>query len=154
MSAVAQQSEIRLARLLDEQVVNQQLHENLVAAVEASDEKMPTESQSEQIKMYREKAVSLNDEIKELADTVEDARRATEASKAIRRAMAGSAEGVELDGDGIVYRDFNSYAFDYFITRTNVSEAVKISRQWGVNEEDVLAARQRLDLIKRNGPIA
>jgi hypothetical protein len=149
MSAVAQQSEIRLARLLDEQVMNQQLHENLVAAIEGSDDKVPTESQTEQIKMYREKSVSLNEEITQLADTVEEHRRATEASKQIRRALATSGDGVEVDGDGIVYRDFNAYAFDYFITRVNVPEAVKIARQWGVNDEEVMAARQRLDLVKR-----
>src|SRR3990167_7624156 len=116
MSAAAVQSELRLARLLDEQVVNQQLHESVVAAIEASDEKMPTESQSEQIKIYREKAVALNEEITALADTVEDARRATEASKAIRRALAGNAEGVDVDGEGIVYRNFHTYARDMLIT--------------------------------------
>jgi hypothetical protein len=45
-----------------------------------------------------------------------------------------------------VYRDFNAYAFDYFITRTNVSEAMKISAAVGRRREEVMAARQRLDL--------
>lgn len=146
MSATANQSEIRLARLLDEQVVNQELHENLMAAVEASEGKMPTESQSEQIKMYREKAIGLNEEIKELADTVEDARRATEASKAIRRALAGNAEGVDVDGEGIVYRDFATYARDYILTRDFKTSSAIAQR---VGSDEVLAARERLQLLKR-----
>jgi HK97 family phage major capsid protein len=146
MSAIAVQSELRLARLLDEQVVNQQLHENLVAAIETSDDKTPTESQTEQIKMYREKAISLNEEIKELADTVEDARRATEASKAIRRALAGNAEGVDVEGDGIVYRSMAAYARDVIVTGQG-TESGKIAQR--VGSDEVQAALERLQLIKR-----
>jgi len=146
MSAAAVQSELRLARLLDEQVVNQQLHENLVAAIEASDDKMPTESQGEQIKMYREKAVSLNEEIKDLADTVEETNRATEASKAIRRVLAGNAEGVEVDGEGIIYRDFHTYARDVILTRDLKTSSAIAQR---VGSDEVLAARERMQLLKR-----
>lgn len=146
MSATAQQSEIRLARLLDEQVVNQQLHESLVAAVEASDDKVPTESQREQIKIYRDKAVELNDEIKQLADTVEDYRRSMEASRAIRRALAGGAEGVEVDGEGIVYRDFATYARDMILT-DDLKMSSALRQRMGSDE--VEAARSRLQLLKR-----
>jgi hypothetical protein len=146
MSAAGQQSEIRLARLLDEQVVNQQLHESVLAAVETSDDKTPTESQTEQIKIYREKAVALQQEITELADVVEQTRRAAEASKQIRRALAGSHDGVDVDGDGIVYRDFATYARDYILTR-DLKTSQSIAQRVGADE--VMAARERIQLLKR-----
>ena len=145
MSATTQ-SELRLSSLLDERDQNTKLHETVIASVEASDNKMPSESQAEQIKMYREKAVGLNDEIQQLADTVEEHRRATEASKQIRRALAGSAEGVDVDGDGIVYRDFATYARDFILTR-DLKASQSIAQRLGDGE--VEAAWSRLQLLKR-----
>jgi hypothetical protein len=147
MSAVAVTSEIRLARLLDEQVMNQQLHEAVIDAVEKADGKMPSESQAEQIKLYREKAQSLNAEIQELATAVEDARKAEEASRQIRRALAGNAEGVDVDGDGIVYRDMATYARDVILTRGSTI-CSQIAAQFADTDE-VLAAKERLQLLKR-----
>ena len=56
---------------------------------------------------------------------------------------------IDDDGDGIVYRDFNPYAYDFFITRTNVRETQKIARQWGVDDAEIAAAKQRLDMVQR-----
>jgi hypothetical protein len=140
------QSELRLQSLLDERDTTQKLHETVIAAVEASEHKMPTDSQAEQIKMYREKELALDEEIEQLAEHVERNRRATESAKAIRRALAGSVDGVEVDGDGIVYRDFATFARDVIITRES-TECSKIAAQ--VGGDQVVAARERLQLLKR-----
>jgi HK97 family phage major capsid protein len=140
------QSELRLASLLDEREQNHKLHETVIASVEASDTKMPSESQTEQITMYREKAVSLDAEIDQLAEDVERNRKAVEASKAIRRALAGRAEGVDVDDDGIVYRTMASYARDVILTGQG-REVSKIGAQLGADY--VESARERLQLLKR-----
>jgi hypothetical protein len=145
----ATQSELRLARLVDERELVRAKHESKLGEIEARDDKTLQASDNEQLVMYRERAAQLDAEIGDLAGEIKAANDAIEESKNIRRLMADGNPGVDIDGDGVVYRTFDAYAFDFFITRTNVSEAVKISRQWGVNEEDVQAAKQRLDLVKR-----
>jgi hypothetical protein len=145
MSAV--QSEKRLAVKIDERAQTHSKHEELLAlAGEGND---LSDIQKEQARDYVERMNMLDVEIAELASVVDSHNKAVENSKAIKRALAGGMDGVESDEDGVVYRSWDAYAFDFFITRTNVSEAVKISRQWGVTEEDVANARQRLDLVKR-----
>lgn len=146
MSATTQ-SELRLTSLLDERESNTKLHETVIATVEASENKMPSESQSEQIKMYREKAQALDTEIDSLSEDVERNRRAVDASKAIRRALAGNAEGVDVDGDGVVYRTMASYARDVILTG-NGREAGKIAAQVG-DRTEIQRASERLQLLKR-----
>jgi HK97 family phage major capsid protein len=147
MSTITNQSELSLQRMLDERDQNTKLHENLMAAVESSDNKTPTESQAEQIKLYRETATKLDAEIADTAEAVEANRRADEAAKLIRRAMAGSTDGVEVDGDGIVYRDFATYAHDNIITRQseNCSQIALLAG----GEIVVSKAKERLQLLKR-----
>lgn len=140
------QSELRLASLLDEREQNTKLHETVIATVETSDTKMPSESQAEQIKMYREKAIALDEEIDQLSEDVERNRRAVESSKAIRRALAGSVDGVEVDDEGIVYRTMAAYARDVILTGTG-RESGKIAAQ--VERDEVQRAAERLQLIKR-----
>lgn len=141
------QSELRLASLLDEREQTTKLHETVIASVSASDDKLPTDSQREQIKAYREKAEALDAEIDELTQAVEANRRAVEASKAIRRVLAGNTDGVEVDGDGIVYRTMAHYARDVILT-ANGQVCSKIAAQFG-SEHEVVAARERLQLAKR-----
>lgn len=141
------QSELRLQSLLDERDTNQKLHETVIAAVEASDSKTPSESQAEQIKMYREKAVALDTEIEELAEDVERNRRATEASRAIRRTLAGNMDGVDADDDGVVYRTMAAYARDVILT-SDGREAGKIHALVG-DRSELERAKERLQLIKR-----
>jgi hypothetical protein len=147
MSAATNQSELRLARLIDERDVVRTLHENLIAAIESTDDKTPSDSQREQITMYREKAETLDTEIGELTDTVERERTAIETSKTVRRVLAGNSEGVEIDGDGLVYNDFATYARDEILARTS-QECSKIAILAG-GEEIVMQARERLQLLKR-----
>ena len=107
-----------------------------------------SDTDKKQIENWREEIADLDVEIEQLTSDYEAHKTAAERSKALRRAMAGSLGGVEEDGDKVVYRDFHSYAFDYFITRTNVSEAQKIARNWGVSEDQIQAAKARLDLAR------
>jgi HK97 family phage major capsid protein len=147
MSAPATtQSEIRLERLLDEQDLNRSKHENLLLSINAREDKTLTETESEHIELYRERAVELDAEIEKLSQDVEGAKKAIEASKAIRRSLAGNTDGVEVDGDGIVYRDFATYAHDFIITRQS-QECSKIAQLAG-GDKAVLAARERLQLLR------
>ena len=57
------QAELRLGTLLDEREANHKLHETVIQAVGNNETKMPSESQAEQIKMYRETAERLDTEI-------------------------------------------------------------------------------------------
>lgn len=145
MSATTQ-AELRLTTLVGERAEVTKLHETLLSNI--GEGNSPSEPEAELLTTYREKAIALDTEIEQLTEDVERNKRAVEASKAIKRALASGAPGVEADDDGIVYRDFDAYAFDYFITRQNVKEAVKITRQWGVTEDEVQAAKQRLDLMR------
>ena len=141
------QAELRLSSLLDERDQVQKLHETVLATVDNNESKMPSDSQAEQIRMYREKAVTLDTEITELSDDVERNRRALESSKAIRRALAGNTEGVDVDGDGVVYRSMSAYARDFILTR-NSETCSKIAAQFG--RDEVQRAQERLSLLKRD----
>jgi len=141
------QAEIRLQRLLDERDQTTKLHENLLGSVEASDSKVMSESQLEQVTMYREKAQELDAEIEQLTKTVEDNNRSLKASRDIRRALAGGFDGVEQDGDGITYRTFADYAHDFIITRQG-QIASQIATLAG-GEKEVAAAKERLQLMVR-----
>src|SRR4051812_5396491 len=98
MGAVATQSEIRLARLIDESELNRQKHESLLAAIEAREDKSLTTTEQEHIQMYRENSSNLDTEIDNLSQDVESAKVATEKSKALRRVIAGMDGGVDVDG--------------------------------------------------------
>ena len=75
------QAELRLGTLLDEREANHKLHETVIQAVGNNESKMPSESQAEQIEMYRETAERLDTEIDELSKDVEAHRKAVEASR-------------------------------------------------------------------------
>ena len=138
--------ELRLQSLVDERETVQRMHEELVAAVQLSDDKTPTESQREQLNVYREKEIAMDEEILHLNDDIERDRKAAETSKAIRRTLASSVDGVEVDGDGIVYRDFYAYARDVVLTRDSQGFA-SIKRMFDRTELE--AAAERLDLLMR-----
>lgn len=147
MSASSTQSELRLARLLDERDVNQQLHENLLAAVESREDKALSEAESTQVTMYRERALSLDTEINNLSDSVEQHNISIEASKKIRRVLSGAQSGVEVEGDEIVYRTMAAYARDVILTGQG-RETGRIAAQLGEPSE-IERAKQRLQLLKR-----
>ena len=143
----ATQSELRLARLIDERETATQLHEGLLADVEKRDEKAMTDTERTQVTAYRERAKDLDEEIASLAETVEGNNRSIEQSKKIRRALSGNTDGIDEDGDGVVYRTMASYARDVILTG-NGREAAKIKGQLG-DKQEVERAEQRLQLLKR-----
>jgi hypothetical protein len=147
MSAVTAQSEIRLARLIDESDLNRQKHENLLQAVNDREDKTLSATEEEHVALYRETSAKLDAEIDSLSQDVEAAKLAAEKSKAIRRVIAGMSGSVDIDGDGVMYRDFASYAHDVIITG-QTPECSKIAKLAG-NDNDILAARERLQLLKR-----
>ena len=140
------QSELRLARLIDEREHTQTLHEGKLADIEKRDDKMPSDADAAQITAYRERIYGLDTEIKDLAESVEHNNKAMEQSQKIRRALAG-AGGVDEDGDGVVYRSMAAYARDVIITG-NGREAAKIKGILGDNAE-IDRAESRLQLLKR-----
>jgi hypothetical protein len=145
----ATQSELRLARLIDERELVRGKHESKLAEIESRDDKTLQTSDNEQLVAYRERAAELDVEIGGLAGEIKATNDSIEESKQIRRVLSGSTGGVDMDGDGVVYREFKDYAYDFFITRTNVREAQKIARQWGVDDDQIVQAKARLELVKR-----
>lgn len=146
MSATTQ-SELRLAALLDERDTVTKLHETVVASVQTNDDKLPTESQAQQIQAYREKEILLDEEIQTLTEDVERNRRAIESSKAIRRVLAGGQDGVQVEGDGVSYRSMAAYARDVILSGSG-TVCSKIAKQFATPEQ-VMAARERLQLATR-----
>jgi hypothetical protein len=142
----ATQSELRLSRLVDERDHTQQLHENLLAAVETREDKSLSEAESSQVTMYRERARDLDTEIDSLAATIEQHNIAVEASKKIKRVLAG-ANDIEMEGDEVVYRTMASYARDVILTGSG-REAGKIAAQFG-DKNEIQRAAERLQLLKR-----
>jgi hypothetical protein len=141
----ATQSELRLARLIDERELVRSKHESKLAEVESRDDKTLTSSDAEQVKIYRERAADLDLEIRDLTAEVEATNKAVEESRQIRRALAGGF--AEPDGDGIVYPDMASYARDVILTRQSTI-CQQIASQYSDGSE-VDRARERLTLLKR-----
>jgi len=140
-------SETRLSLLLDEREIVTQKYESVVASVNARDDKAMTDVEVEHVAMYRERMTQIDSEVEQVSSDLEGTRKAIETAKMVRRAMAGAEAGVEEDGDGIIYRDFATYARDVILTRGS-TECSKIAQLAG-GEEIVLRAKERLGLLKR-----
>jgi hypothetical protein len=141
------QSETRLATLLDERQIITEKWEALNASINARDEKALTETEQEHVLMYRERVTTIDAETTTLSNDIESTRNAIANAAKLRRLMAGETEGVEIDGDGIMYRDFAAYARDMVLTR-GTTQCDKIAQLAGGNDE-VLKARERLQLLQR-----
>jgi hypothetical protein len=146
MSATTQ-SELSLARKIDERDQTTKLHEELMAAIEASEDKTPNDAQRTQLRMYRERALQLDEEIAEDMAAVEANRTSIEQSKRIRQVLSGAPGGVDADGDGVVYRTMASYARDVILTRDS-RVCGQIAAQFG-DKQGIEQAKQRLQLLKR-----
>jgi hypothetical protein len=144
---MASQSELRLARLIDEREIVRGKHESKLAEVEAREDKTLTALDGEQVKVYRERAADLDIEIRELSAEVDATNKSIEEAKAIRRAMAGTADGIDIEGDGVVYRTMAAYARDVILTSTG-QRAAQIQTQFG-DKEEMQRAAERLQMIKR-----
>lgn len=146
MNIGTNQTELALARKIDEREQTTRLHEELMGAIEAAPDKTPNDAQRQQLKLYRERVIQLDEEIADDADALKRHRDAIEAAKSVRRVMAGSNGEMEMDGDEVVYRDFAAYARDVILTGSG-REVAKIQAQLGKGE--VERAQQRLQLLKR-----
>jgi hypothetical protein len=141
------QAETRLATLLDERQIITEKWEALNASINSRDDKSLSETEQEHVLMYRERVTTIDSETTTLSDDIESTRNAIANASKLRRLMAGETEGVEIDGDGIMYRDFASYARDMVLTR-GTTQCDKIAQLAGGNEQ-VLKARERLQLLQR-----
>jgi hypothetical protein len=61
--------------------------------------------------------------------------------------MAGGIDGVDIDGEGIVYRDFYTFARDFVLTR-DFAGASKLARDFA-SEQEFVAMKERQQLLKR-----
>lgn len=144
----ATQSELRLARLIDERELVRGKHESKLAEIEAREDKTQTPADREQLTGYRERGAELDTEIGDLADEIKRHNDSVEESKKIRRVLAGtSPDGIDADENGVVYRTMAAYARDVIITGTG-REMGKIAAN--VDREEVRRARERLQMLERD----
>jgi hypothetical protein len=105
-----------------------------------------TESQREQIELYREKRRQLDDEIEQLVET----SRATARPPRCRSSSAGRSPARPTASRStvtdIVYRDFYAYARDVVLTRQSQGFA-PIAAQF--DRDEIEAAQERLGLLTR-----
>ena len=146
MPASTTQAETRLMMLLDEREVVTEKWEALSAAINSRDDKSLTEVEQEHILKYRERVTEIDAETTTLHDDIAATKAAIDNAKKARRSLAGD-DVADLEGDGIVYRDFATYARDLILTR-GTTECSKIAQIAG-GEETVLKARERLSLLQR-----
>jgi hypothetical protein len=104
-----------------------------------------SDTDKKQIGMWRDEIADLDAEITQLTEDVEAHRVATERSKALHRARLAATDGVDTDGDGVVYRDFATYARDKILTRTG-AQFHAIQQRLPKSELD--AAQNRLELMR------
>ena len=138
---MATPTELRLQSRNDRLELVRQKHEALLAE---KGEAALTDSDKDQIKMYREETAGLIEEIEGLSADVDAHKTALQRSQDIRRAML---DGAEMAEDGPVYRTMAEFARDVILTR-NDSTASKIQAQFA-DATALQAAESRLDLLKR-----
>ena len=136
--------ELRLQSRLDRREVIQTKQEALIAERDGGE---LSDTDKSQVEVYRSELSDLDTEIELLVSDVEAHHKAEETSKQIRRAMLGSVDGVDADGDGVVYRTMAAFARDSILTRESQACA-KIAAQFG-DPAGIEAARARIDLLRR-----
>ena len=142
------QAELRLKNLMQERDEYRSRHEVRLADIASREDTTATDDDKKLLRELRELAASRDEEVTELVAEIERDNKAVEQSKAIRRALTGALPGVELEDDGTVYRDKNAYIWDFFIASQNVAEVRRITRQWGVTDDEIENANQRLQLVR------
>jgi hypothetical protein len=141
---MATPTETRLQTRIDRREVVQSKWDQLLAE---KDGENLSDTDKQQITLYREEVQELDTEIAALDADVEAHKIAMERSKNIRRAMIGATDGVDENGDGIIYRDMATYARDVILTGSGRVSG-QIAAQFG-DKNELEAARLRLDLLKR-----
>lgn len=143
MSTIVQ-TETRLARRIQERERTQARQEDLYKELGDGD---PNDAQKLENTELIERTAALDAEITELAEVVTRHRTSSEASKAIRKALAGSVDGIDADEDSVMYRTMAGYARDVILTGSG-----RVCSQIGAQFGDagfLAAARQRLELVQR-----
>jgi HK97 family phage major capsid protein len=131
-------TKIRLERVLDERATVGRLHEDVIASVESRPEHDMSDSEEKLLHSYREKAVELDAEIKNLHETMERDEESRKTSRNVRAHLAGHQAGVEIENGETKYRSFAVYARDQLITKWP-----SIATLAGGKEAE-MAARERL----------
>ncbi len=144
------QAETRLATLLDERQIITEKWEALNASINSREDGALTETEQEHVLMYRERVGTIDAETETLSEDILSTRNAIENAAKLRRLMAGAQEGVEATDEGIVYRDFATYARDVILSRDSAI-CSQISKLAG-GEDASLKARERLQLLKTRVP--
>jgi hypothetical protein len=147
MGASTTQAETRLAMLFEEREITTEKWEALNAQLNSRDDKTLNEVEQEHILKYRDRVTEIDAETTQLSADIESTRAAIAVAKKARQQMAGVEDGVEAEGDGIIYRDFAVYARDMILSRDSV-HCSEIAQLAGGNDA-VLKARERLALLKR-----
>jgi hypothetical protein len=110
--------EIRLNRLIDERATVSKLDDDLLAAVESREaDQSLNEIESGQHEGYKARAQELDQEILSLTEDLEREAASARAQKLARAHLAGDTEGIEVDGEHVIYRTFAAYARDYILGR-------------------------------------
>jgi hypothetical protein len=144
----ASQSELRLARLVDERELVQGKHESKLAEIETREDKGLQPSDNEQLVAYRERRAELDTEIGDLADEIKAHNDSVEEAKKIRRVLAGNTDGVEVDDNGqVIYRTMSSYAVDVLLTSTD--RYARSAVEQSVPKEAIQRAAERLQMLER-----
>ncbi len=150
MKATTTQAETRLATLLDERQLITEKWEALNASINSRDDHALNETEQEHVVMYRERVTEIDSETSVLYDDIAGTKLAIENAAKMRRAMAGNEDGVEATDEGIVYRDFATYARDVILSRDSAI-CSQISKLAG-GDDVALKARERLNLLKSRTP--
>jgi hypothetical protein len=141
---MATPTETRLQTRIDRREVVQSKWDQLLSE---KDGENLSDTDKQQITLYRDEVQELDTEIAALDADAEAHKIAMERSKNIRRAMIGATDGVDENGDGIIYRDMATYARDVILTGSGRVSG-QIAAQFG-DKNELEAARLRLDLLKR-----
>ena len=140
-------TESRVARLLDEENIVQGKWASLLESIESREDKTMNEVENEHVIKYRDRIAEIRAEVGQLGEDIAGAKEAEKNAKRIRQSLAGIEDGVEESGDGIIYRDFATYAFDQIMSRES-EICSKIALQAG-GKDTQLKARERLALLQR-----
>ncbi len=139
------QTERRLQVKLDERVVVQGKHEDLLRSLDGAN---PSDAQQTQMKGYMDDMAALDTEIDDLSIQAERDREAAKRSEQIRRA-ANAAKGVaDADEEGIVYRSMAVYARDVLLTNNDRHVRAAVDNA-GVDPDEIKRAADRLAALER-----
>lgn len=132
---------VRAERLMEERVKLDEMRENLIADTNGRGDSTFTDSEEETLKGFRERSAAIDAELAIFGDDLEREKKSEETSKLLRGHMAGNAQGVEKNGEEIIYRTFSAFARDRLISKVPDIRS-KVESEMG--PQAVQAAQERL----------